>query len=292
MSGGKGSGFDFRDGKIIRQKPGEEEKDTRTVSSDTESRLMLESFRESRARKTAIRRTAAVCIIIAAVIIVAAVFVFIFFRISDVSITGSQKYSEQELYAALKLSKTSNLFLTGTGTLEARLRKAYPSLEDVQIKKQLPDKLVITVTDGVGEYYIKMGGQYYTVTSALKTIEISDEIPAGCVELLSCDVSKAVLGEIMEFRTDTHYNYLCRLLSDIKAHGSSEHITRIDMSEKFDVELKYDDRFIIKIGTAEKTGTKLTLAENIISTLSADEKGIIDATSTEKCSYRKTNEIK
>jgi hypothetical protein len=144
----------------------------------------------------------------------------------------------------------------------------------------------------VGEYYIKMGGQYYTVTSALKTIDISDEIPAGCVELLSCDISKAVLGQTVEFRTDTHYNYLCRLLSDIKAHKSAEHITRIDMSEKFDVSLKYDDRFIINIGTAENTATKLTLAEHIISTLSAEEKGIIDATSTEKCSFRKTNEIK
>ena len=64
------------------------------------------------------------------------------------------------------------------------------------------------------------------------------------------------------------------------------------MSKKFDVKLKYDDRFIIYIGAAENTKTKLTLAEELISTLSAEEKGIIDATSTEKCSYRKTNEIK
>ena len=58
MSGGKGSDFEFKDGKIIRSGNGEE-KSGPVISSDTESRRMLESFRESRARKTAIRRTAA-----------------------------------------------------------------------------------------------------------------------------------------------------------------------------------------------------------------------------------------
>lgn len=290
MNGGKGSGFEFKNGKIIRLQSGEE-KNSPVVSSDTESRLVLESFRESRARKTAIRRTAAVCIILAVILIVAAVFVFIFFRINDVSITGSTKYTEQELYGALKLSGVSNLFLTRTGTLESRLRKAYPSLETVTIKKQLPDKLIITVTDGEGEYYIKMGGQYYSVTGDLKVIEISDGQPENCTELKTCDIAKAVLGDKIQFKTETHYNYLCRLLSDIKDHSIKEHIKCVDMSEKFDVKLKYDDRFIIKIGTAEMTKPKLTLSEHIISTLSADETGIIDATSTEKCSFQKTNEI-
>ena len=291
MNGGKGSGFEFKDGKIIRLQ-NIKEKSSYTVSTETETMRMLQSFRESRARKTAIRRTAAVCIIIAAVIILAAVFMFIFFRISEVDISGSAKYSEQELYSALKLSKSSNLFLTRTSVLEQRLRAAYPSLDTVNIKKQLPDKLIITVTDGTGEYYIKMGGQYYTVTSELKIIDITDGIPDNCVELLSCDITKAIMGEKLQFKTETHYNYLCRLLSDIKEHSISEHITRIDMSEKFDVNLKYDDRFIIQIGQANQTKTKLTLTETVISTLSADEKGIIDATSTENCSFRKTNEIK
>ena len=290
MNGGKGSDFEFKDGKIIRRDTGEE-KNGPTVSSDTESRRVLESFRESRARKTAIRRTAAVCIILAAALILAAVFVLIFFRVNSVSITGSERYSEEELYGALKLSKNSNLVFTGTSALESRLRKAYPSLEKIEIKKQLPDKLIINVTDGVGKYYIKMGGEYYTVTSGLKIIDISDNVPENCTELITCDIASAVLGEIIKFRTETHYNYLCNLLTDVRESDTSSHITRIDMSEKFDVKLKYDDRFIIDIGAAEKTKTKLNLAQSVISTLSADDKGIIDATNTEKFSFLKTDDI-
>ena len=60
------------------------------------------------------------------------------------------------------------------------------------------------------------------------------------------------------------------------------------MSEKFNVKLRYDDRFIIVIGDAQDAKTKLELAEAVISTLSADEKGIIDASDIEKSSFRHT----
>ena len=290
MNGGKGSDFGFENGKIIRRKS-ENETVRSTLSQETESRRILENFRESRARKTALKRTAAVIIILFVVLVLVAVAVFVFFRINDVSVSGSQVYTEQELRSALKLSGTSNLFLTSSSTLEGRLRSAYPSLDEIKIKKQLPDKLIITVSDGVPAYYLRMGGDVYVLTDTLKVMSSGSEVPDGCKELLSCDIQTAVLGEIMTFKTATHYNYLISLLNDISSHPSASHIVKIDMSKKFDVKLKYDDRFVINIGKAENTLTKLTLAESVIASLPDTDRGIIDASDIEKCSYRKTDEI-
>jgi cell division protein FtsQ len=291
MNGGKGSDFLFENGKIVRLQNDDAEKTSVGISSDTQSRRALESYRETRARKTAIKRTLAVCIIFAVVLVLVTVAVFVFFRINNVSISGSEKYTDAELYSALGLSKSSNLFFTSTAALESRLRKAYPSLEEISIKKQLPDKLTITVTDGVGKYYLKAGGDYYTLTEKLKVIDYSSKAPPGCVELLTCDLSSAVMGKTLEFKKDTHYNYLCTLLSEINGHKTASHINRVDMSEKFNVKLRYDDRFIIILGDADKATVKLNLADKLISTLSADESGIIDAADIEKCSFRKTNDL-
>ena len=290
MNGGKGSDFSFEDGKIVRLQ-NDAEKISQSVSSDTESRRALESYRETRARKTAIKRTLAVCIIFAVVLLLVAAATFIFFKINNVTITGSEKYTEEQLYSALKLSKGSNLFFTSGSELEGRLRKAFPSLEEITIKKQLPDKLVINVTDGVGKYYMKTGGDIYVLTDRLKVIEDAETAPAGCVELVTCDLKSAVIGQILQFKTNTHYNYLCGLLKSIEEHKAKEHITRVDMSEKFNVKLKYDDRFIIIIGDADNASLKLTLSENIIATLSDTDNGVIDATDTEKCSFRKSKDI-
>lgn len=290
MNGGKGSDFLFENGRIIRQENGADVEDT-DVSEATEARRALESYRETRARKTAIKRTFAVCIIFAVVLLLVGVFVFLFFRINDVKIEGSEKYTQEELYSALKLSKNSNLFFTSSGTLEERLREAYPSLDGVTIKKQLPDKLIITVTDGFNEYYLQMGGDIYLLTRDLKITERTKTVPVDCVELKTCDVTSAIIGEKLTFKTNTHYNYLKTLLNDVREHKTADHIKLIDMSEKFNVKLKYDDRFIIVIGDADNASLKLTLANDIIKTLQETEKGVIDASDTEKCSFRRTSDV-
>ncbi len=290
MNGGKGSDFQFENGRIIRLQNDTETEDT-DVSEDTQSRRALESYRETRARRTAIRRTLAVCIISVVVLLLVGVFVFLFFRINDVKIEGSERFSQEELYSALKLSKNSNLFFTSAGTLEERLRAAYPSLDKITIKKQLPDKLIITVTDGVAEYYLETGGDIYLLTRELKITERVKTAPSGCVELKTCDVKSAIIGEKLTFKTTTHYNYLCKLLGEVREHKIAEHIKLIDMSEKFNVKVIYDDRFKIIIGDAENAGVKLNLASDIIKTLSDADKGVIDASDIEKCSFRKTNDI-
>ncbi|MBO4423743.1 MAG: FtsQ-type POTRA domain-containing protein [Clostridia bacterium] len=291
MNGGKGSDFEFRDGKIVRQMPEATDDKRPKISSETETRRMLENYREKRARKTAVRRTVGVCVILAVVAVIIAAAVLVFFRISDVSISGSARYGEQELEEALGLSPWSNLFLTNMGTLRTRLHKAYPSLDRIEIRRQLPDKLVITVTDSVGAYYMKMGGDVYTMTSSLRITERGSFIPEGCRELILCDIKSAVIGNTVEFKTDTTYNYLTGLLSKIETHDTENNINRIDMSGKFDIRLRYQDRFIIMIGDAENAELKLKAAESIISMQSDDVKGVIDCKDASKCSLRKTDDV-
>ena len=290
MNSGKGSGFEFEDGRIIRKQSGDEKEEI-VLTPGTESNRMLEEFRESRARKIAIRRTVAVCMIAAVILMVVSVVILLFFRIDEVTVTGSGKFSEEQLVSSLGLSRYSNLLLTGKGRLESRLRESFPSLDSISIEKRLPDKLIITVTDGVGRYYMTAGGDCYILSEELKALEKTDTVPDGLVELVSCDVVSVITGREIRFRTTTHYGYLTGLLKAIDGHSISEHIVKVDMSEKFNVKLRYDDRFVIIIGDAENANTKLTLAERLISTLSADEKGIIDASDLEISSFRKTDDI-
>lgn len=290
MSVKKDAGFDFEDGRIIRRDEITDSGEIR-VSSETEERRALESYRETRARKKAVKRT----VIVVAVIITAALIIFIstffLFRITKVEIGGSDVYSSEELEAALKLDKTSNLIFTDSSTLEQRLRKAYPSLDKISIKKSMPDKLVITVTDGVSDYYINLGGDYCLLTADLKVQSSQREKPEGYTEILLCDIESAVVGETVKFKTDTFYDYLLSLLDGIREHGISDHIVKIDVSKKFDIILKYDDSFLIYIGDADNIKTKLNLLRDIISTNLAGKKGIIYAYGTEEYSFKATNDI-
>ena len=241
--------------------------------------------------KKAVRNTFIICTVIALIILSAAIACFFIFRIKEVSIKGSEKYTEEQLIQASGIGKNSNLIITRASAVERSLRTAYPSLEDIKISKKFPDRLEITVTDSEELYYIELGSDVFTITDDLRVTSQNKPVPEGAIELRSCGIVSVVVGEYMKFDKDTHYNYLKGLLENVRSHKISEHIVRVDMSEKFNIRLKYDDRFIIEIGDAENVNTKLTLAEAYISSLRDDEKGIIYATGLEIGSFRPSNDI-
>ena len=289
MNGKKNEGFSFEQGKIKR--PGDNRQiKTEEVEEREKFERIMSHIRQSENKK-AIKNTVIVFFIMAFILASAAVACFFIFRISSVSVTGSLKYSEEQLAAATGLGRNSNLLLTRSSSVESALRAAYPSLEEVTVKKVFPDRLEITVSDSEELYYIELGSDVFTVTDDLRVTSQISSAPEGATELRSCDVVSAVVGEYIVFDRDTHYNYLKNLLDCIRAHNISEHIVRIDMSEKFDVKLKYDDRFIIEIGDASNASTKLTLAEAYIATLKDSDRGIIYATGLESGSFRATNDI-
>ena len=289
MNGKNSEGFSFSDGKIKRPSDNRQIKSEDNAEEAGHDRIMSH-IRHSE-NKTAIRKTAVILVVIALLLTSAAAACSFIFRIKEVRISGSEKYSAEELSSSLGFGKWSNLLLTGKAKTERSLRSAYPSLDEITVRKILPDKLEITVTDSEELYCIELGNDWFTVSDTLRVTSQRQTPPDGTIELRSCGIVSAVVGEYIVFDRDTHYNYLKNLLECIRAHNISEHIVRVDMSEKFDVKLKYDDRFIIEIGDASNASTKLTLAEAYIASLKDGDRGIIYATNLENGSFRATDDI-
>lgn len=289
MNGKKSEGFSFEDGKIKRPPDSRQIKADEDEGVENHNRIMSH-IRQNETKK-AVKKTVLICLVIAFLIAAVAVACFFIFRIKEVSITGSGKYTEEQLCEAVGLGKYSNLILTKKSKIENSLRSAYPSLDEVNIRKVLPDRLEITVTDSGELYCIELGTDYFTVTDKLRVTSRQSTPPDGTVELRSCGVVSAVIGEYMVFDRDTHYNYLKGLLENIREHKISEHIVRVDMSEKFNIKLKYDDRFIIEIGDAENVTTKLTLAEAYIEACKDTDRGIIYASKLEIASFQPKTDI-
>ncbi len=289
MNGKKNEGFSFEDGKVKRPADNRQIKPEEDEQREKHDRIMSH-IRQSESRK-AFKKTVMICAVTALLLISIAAACFFIFRIKEVSASGSDKYTSEQLAAAAGIGKNSNLLLTSKGKIISSIRSAYPSLDLVTVKKILPDKLQIEVTDSEELYYIELGSDYFTVTDELRVTSQNSSVPNGTVELRSGGVVSAVVGEFIVFDRDTTYNYLKDLLNTVRSHKISEHIVRVDMSEKFNIRLKYEDRFIIEIGDAENADAKLTLAEAYIAALKETDRGVIYASGLENGSFRPLNEI-
>lgn len=76
-------------------------------------------------------------------------YLFIFsdvFEIKNVSISGNEKCPYDEV-SEIVSSNIGNIFFSGSKNINSQLEEAYPEIDDVKIKKKLPDSLTVEIIE-------------------------------------------------------------------------------------------------------------------------------------------------
>ena len=84
------------------------------------------------------------CVI--AVIVALTVGATVFFRVEQVTVTGNQRYTEEEIVAASGIQLGSNLYSLNKVRIDRNLRTTLPYIGELTINRSLPSTVVITVT--------------------------------------------------------------------------------------------------------------------------------------------------
>ncbi|MCI8437206.1 MAG: FtsQ-type POTRA domain-containing protein [Lawsonibacter sp.] len=85
------------------------------------------------------------CVI--AVIVALTVGATVFFRVEQVTVTGNQRYTEEEIIAASGIQLGSNLYSLNKVRIDRNLRTTLPYIGELTINRSLPSTVVITVTE-------------------------------------------------------------------------------------------------------------------------------------------------
>lgn len=298
MKKNKGIGFEFSDGKIVRKKETEqpsseikpgffeslvEEEDADNVSAFENAKSNF----ESRKMRERIKRVSFVSFF---ALIVVVSFIAFGFSLRDVSVSGSNVYSNEDIKKTAESISGKNVLLLNTDKLKEAILAEYPALKEVSVKKKLPSGISVSVTDEHPFYHISFDGEYYLLSNDLRVMEITSDANRveGVMEIIMSDIKKARIGAMIEFYGEYQYGYIKDLLEEIRLHEVGASVVSVDASDKFDITLEYGERFTVKLGVGENIQTKLTLAKAYIDSLPENETGIIDSSSTEKGSYIST----
>ena len=82
-----------------------------------------------------------------AVVVALTVGATVFFRVETVSVTGNQRYTEEEIVAASGIQLGDNLYSLNKVRIDRNLRTALPYIGELTINRALPSTIVITVTE-------------------------------------------------------------------------------------------------------------------------------------------------
>lgn len=233
-------------------------------------------------------------IITVIILIVSGIVLFLtpLFHIDNIKISGNERISRAEILIASGIREDKNIFAINKGYAEKKI-KALGYIEDVKIKRKLPDTVAIEVKEGTVSAYLDFGGMYAGINKEGQTLcNVSKASPiAGAPIVTGCNVIKAPVGEkvVLRKEKEDEYEVLLKLLDTFDGHGITGDITAIDVTKKDDIVFRYKDKLKIELGGLNDYDLKFNFLEAMLSELGDAPTGVINMQS-ENYVYRNTVE--
>lgn len=182
----------------------------------------------------------------------------IFFKITDINVTGSSIYSAEEISKLSTIEIGENLFLIDSKECVTHLTESLPYIYDVKITRKLPATLNIEVTDAKAFLAIKNADKTYVLLDdRLKVLESNAaKKPAGVIMITKTKVSSANAGYKIGFEDEEVSECIKSLVEAVKTLEMSE-ATSISCVDKNSNYIVYDGRITFELGNTNNLEGKL-----------------------------------
>lgn len=213
-------------------------------------------------------------ILFIAAVIFAILSVTVFFNIETALVTGSSRYTVEEVIAASGINGGDNMIRKNMGKAEEKITSELIYIETAEIKRKLPSTVEISVTPCVETACMQKDGGFFVVSETGKILKLSEEpqdnllIFYGANPAEDMDVGMKFASED-ENKTEVIYDLLSRRESEFVSK-----ITSFDVTDRLNISCVYEDRINIELGVVSEIDYKFRLAEEIITTkISPDSRG-------------------
>lgn len=260
---------------------------------DRKERARLDGMRDKQKRKAKHRTRKRISpdawkkiLIMGAVIFAVIVSMVIFFRVRSVEVTGNRYYSAQEIIDAANIMDGDNLLTLSRGEIAGNVIAKLPYIKNVRVTRQLPDSVVLRVTEYESTYSVQdANGDYYLITAAGKATEQIDEREAKShIVVEELTINPPTIGEVVtltcaegkETEAKAHLSALLQLLQEIENAELSKYIASVQVPSAYQMTLWYGDRFEVRLGNREKLAYKLEFLKVVVAEQKDYVTGIID----------------
>lgn len=210
----------------------------------------------------------------------------IFFRISEVSVSGNDVYNDQDIIDASGIEYGANIYLLDTGRVESLLKAEFPFIKYVKISRDIPQRVVLNVECDKALYYVEICGEYFVVSRELRVLERDSSLETitgrypEIKRLLTSDIEEAVVGRNLVFTRDNYFEAVKDFLDILEVTECFEGLTTIDIRDRFSISLIYNHRLKASLGDPTDAELKLRFMYEVIKDL-GDQSGTIDIENVE-----------
>ncbi len=223
------------------------------------------------------------------VVIVAAIFVLsLFFRVEDIEVEGNSHYTDEEIIRAIDIEEGDNLFFFDRFAAIGRVFSKLPYIEEVSLKRALPNHITISVEESSALAYLVLGDEEWTMDHNCKILGKTAEGETDqLVAVVNFDPGTLFIGERLttaDGNTDP-VNFLNEILLQIEGRNMVSEIDRIDFENTNSPEIVYNGRFTFVMGRYALVSQKFAMLAGVLETLKAGDAGVVDLSSGQRAVF-------
>ena len=223
-------------------------------------------------------------------VMVAIIFVMsVFFRVSNVTVSGNQHYSDQEIIRALDIEEGDNLFFFDRFAALSRAFAKLPYIEEVSIERKLPNKVKINVTESEALAYIPLGDELWTFDHSCKMLgKAAEDEDKNLIPVVGIEPGTLLIGEKMttDDGDEAVVDYLADVLYQLEGRGLNTQTSRIDFTNPRNVSFSYAGKYTVVLGGNKDTEKKMGMFVSVMDKLKEGDMGIIDVSDGSTAHFR------
>ena len=187
------------------------------------------------------------------------------FNIKEISVSGNNKIQATEIESLSQLNIEQNIFRFSKENVKNNIKQnAY--IDSVEIKRKLPNKIEINVTERTPAYQIKFGNAFAYIDEKGNILEINEEdlklpLITGC----KTQVEDFKAGNMMQEEDVTKLDTVNSIIRVSKSNEIYDMITSIDITndEEYKVEFKGEGKTAY-LGDASNINDRILLLKEIL----------------------------
>lgn len=227
--------------------------------------------------------------LLAAVLLAAGIFatMTVLFKIQTVTVEapeGGFVYDDAQITAAFGQPVGANLFGFSTAEAQQTMEEALPYLEQVQIKRRLPDTVVISAVPAQEMYTVESASGWAVLSQNYKVLRVEEQAPLELMRIDGVQADAPVPGQPVQFVEADKLEILQTLLQKAQDQGLGP-ITQVDLTNTLELSVLYQDRIRIVLGTTNDLDYKIKWAWEMVTpgqtsdSLAETERGTLDVSS-------------
>lgn len=223
------------------------------------------------------------CVVVGAII----ASVTVFLKVAEVQVTGTTRYSAADIVESSGIEVGDNMFMVNKFEVAEKILNEYPYIEQIKIRRKLPDTFTFEITERVASAYIESDGNRWLIDNNTYILEMLEpEEQVNVPKITGGEVLTPSAGSALILKSEEQLPVLKEVLTTLRYTGMSENITRVEIDKLYDINLVYGERFLVVLGDAASLSKKIEMLRAVTGELADYDKGTINVSAVKEARFK------